>query len=75
MAEENTANGPGTEVEDLAQGYPDLTQVFAAIPQQDDVRTTGVRRLEVNCFASGDATFNIFYVEQEEPVGGYITDV
>lgn len=56
----------------LADGYPSLSSVLSAIPAADDVPEEGIRRIEVNCFASGDATFNIWTVDEVEPRGGYL---
>jgi hypothetical protein len=58
--------------EDLSEGYPTLGLVLQAVHAHDEVRSTGVRRVEVNCFASGEATFNVTYVDEDEPVGGYL---
>lgn len=60
------------EEEDLAAGYPTLTDILTAIPQQDDVRDVGVRRIDLYGFASNEATFNVWYVGADEPLGGHI---
>jgi hypothetical protein len=69
----DSAQGGAQNTPDLAEGYPTLTKVLRAISNIENVPDKGVRRIEVNCFASGDATFNVFHVDAEEAVGGYFT--
>jgi hypothetical protein len=64
-----------TEQEELAEGYPNFKQVLSAIGRLDDLPTAGVRRIEVNTFASGDATYNVWVVGADEAVGGYLDSV
>jgi hypothetical protein len=72
---ENTDSANGVEeVSELAQGFPKLSDVFSGILEYPDVQETGVRELQVYCFANGEATFNIQYVDDEEKVGGALTN-
>lgn len=57
---------------DLAEGYPELGSVFSRILEQEDIPKTGVRRIEVNCFASGEATCRVWIVGLEDPEGAYL---
>lgn len=58
--------------EELAEGYPSLAAAITAILHDDRIGEIGVRRIEVNCFASNEVTYRVFYVGEEEPEGGYI---
>jgi hypothetical protein len=71
---DSTQQAP-TEAPDLAEGYPTLDRVLKAIQEWEDVPTTGVRRVEVNLFASGEATFNVWVLGEEEPRGGWLESV
>jgi hypothetical protein len=68
--QEDTQGDPG-----LAEGYPTLSQVLRGLLQGEDVPDVGIRRLEINCFASGDATYNYTQVGQEEALGGYLDEL
>jgi hypothetical protein len=61
-----------TPAPELAEGYPTLGQVLAAVHDVEEIPDTGVRRLEVNAFASGDATYQVWTVDREEATGGYL---
>ena len=63
------------ETEVLAEGYPTLGQVVRAILQDDTVPDVGCRRIEVNCFANGDATYRVWILGHEEPEGNFLTDL
>jgi len=69
---ERTVDSQATEG-DLAGGYPRLVLVLAVINSLEDIPDEGVRRLEVNTFASGDATYQVWTTDAEEARGGYIT--
>jgi hypothetical protein len=58
----------------LAEGYPTLAQVLRGILNDPNVPDTGVRRIEINAFASGDATYNVLTVDSFEAQGGYLTN-
>jgi hypothetical protein len=64
-----------SEQEELAEGYPDFKKVLSAISQIQDLPEAGVRRVEVNTFASGDATYNMWVVGADEAIGGYLESV
>jgi hypothetical protein len=64
-------HGNATEVSALAEGYPTLDEVIQALKANQDIRNEGVRRLELNAFASGDCTYQVWYVDREEAIGGY----
>jgi hypothetical protein len=68
---EPTQESSGT-VPELAEGYPTLTELLRKLNNEENVRDVGVRRLDLNLFASGEATYNVWYVDAEEPEGGYI---
>jgi hypothetical protein len=59
--------------EDLTEGYPSLRKVLHAIANHEDVPNVGVRRVEVNCQASGEASFNVWRVDVDEVEGGYFS--
>jgi hypothetical protein len=61
--------------EELAEGYPTLAQVVRGILADDRVPDIGVQRIEVNCFASGDATYRVWILGVEEPDGNHLTDL
>jgi len=52
-----------------------LRKVLKAIGDAEDIPQTGIRRVEVNTFASGDATFNVYIVGEDEAVGGYLDNL
>jgi hypothetical protein len=60
------------EVSELAEGYPTLAEVLRGILNDAEVPDVGIRRLEINCFASGDATYNLTQVGATEAIGGYL---
>lgn len=70
MSEGTPQNGGGAP--DLTEGYPNLDDVLAAILDDPKVENGPVARLEVHCFASGDATYRVFQVGSEEPEGNYL---
>jgi hypothetical protein len=57
---------------DLAEGYPTLTQVVRGIAADDTLPEVGVSRVEINAFASGDATCRAWILGEEEPRGFYL---
>lgn len=74
MTDESAHLAPD-DTEDLAEGYPSLNQALSAIASDDKIPDTGVRRVEINLFASGEATYKVTLVDQDEPDGGYIPQV
>lgn len=60
------------DAEDLAEGYPSIAQVVRGILGSDDLPERGVYRIEINCFASGDATYRAYIVGRDDPEGGYL---
>ena len=74
MTAENSRELP-EETEVLAEGYPTLAEVVRGILQDDAVPDIGARRIEVNCFANGDATYRVWVLGFEEPEGNYLTDL
>lgn len=52
--------------------FPPLDKVLAAIRENPDMPEGEVERIEINCLASGDATYRVWAPRAEEPVGGYI---
>lgn len=60
------------QAEDLAEGYPSLSDVLSAIAAESDLPEDGVRRCEINIFASGDATYRYWTVYELEHQGGYL---
>jgi hypothetical protein len=61
-----------TQEPDLAEGYPDLDKVLRAISNDPELPKRGIRRIEVNTFASGDATYQVYVTGADEGVGGYL---
>lgn len=58
--------------EDLAEGYPTTAEVLRAALQSEKLPDSGIRRLELNCFADGSATVRVFMVGVEEPEGDFL---
>jgi hypothetical protein len=50
--------------------YPDLNAVLNAISAKEDMVTGPVERVEVFCYASGEASFRVWGARAEEPVIG-----
>jgi hypothetical protein len=67
-----TPQSSATSGPDLAEGYPTLAQVLRGISNHENVPDEGVTRVEVNTFASGDATFRVWVVGSDEAQGGYL---
>lgn len=57
---------------ELAEGYPTLDEVVRAIIDDDKVPNVAVRQVQINCFASGDATYNVWILGEDEPQGNYL---
>jgi hypothetical protein len=64
-----------TQEPDLAEGYPNLHDVLTLMAKDEELPVRGVRRIEVNTFASGDATYQVWVVGADEAVGGYLESV
>lgn len=75
MTDSGNAQAEVQGSDDLAEGYPSVRKVLYAIGKDPELPTTGIRRLEVNTFASGDATYRMWTVDSEEPQGGYLESV
>jgi hypothetical protein len=75
--QKNTAAGQrdGAPGQGQAEGYPSLGAVFAAIKREPDLKDTGVRRMQITTLATGEATYQILYVDSEEAVTGYLEKV
>lgn len=58
-----------------SEGYPSLAKVMSAIQQDPEIPNFGLRRLELNTFASGEATYKVWTTDAEEEVGGWIESV
>jgi hypothetical protein len=52
--------------------YPNIYDVLSNISEQADLPNGGIERLEVSCFASGEATYRYWTPRAEEPEGGYL---
>ena len=74
MSSEESAAVAG-DAPDLAEGYPTLKEVVRGILEDDAVPDIGVRRVEINCFASGDATYRVWILGREETEGGYLGEL
>jgi hypothetical protein len=58
--------------EDQGEGYRGLAEVFERVLADDDFPDAQVNRLEIRVLAGGEATYNVWAVGSDEPVGGYI---
>jgi hypothetical protein len=75
VSESEQAQHDATVGEDLAEGYPTLARVLRGVLNDDRVPDVGVRRIEINTFASGDATYNVWLLGHDEPEGGYLDEL
>lgn len=66
------AGGENAAAGQLAEGYPSLASILRGINSDEEIPDAGVRRIELNAFASGEATYNVWTVGAEEPTGGYL---
>ena len=71
MTDEQGQEAP-TGLEDLSEGYPNTTEALRAILQEEDLPDGGIRRLELNLFASGEVTWRVHRLDSDEPDGGYL---
>lgn len=72
MTESDQQENVAEAAEDETGGYPSLEWVFEAILQNEELPKTGVKRVEVNAFASKDATCLVSRWDEDEPVGAYL---
>jgi hypothetical protein len=63
------------EIDPNTDRYPSLTTVIDIALQDEDFPQGDVERFEVTLLASGEATYRVWAVRAEEPVGGYIRAV
>jgi hypothetical protein len=70
-----TDNGTTQQVEGSVDHnvdrYPTLMQVCSRILDESELLESQVERVEINLFASGDATYRVFAPRSEEPEGGH----
>jgi hypothetical protein len=57
---------------ELAEGYPTLIWVLQRMIAESEAPDARVERVEINLFASGDATYRYWPVRAEESLGGYL---
>jgi hypothetical protein len=60
------------EIDPNTDRYPALTTVIDQAFAGEDFPDGDVERFEVTLLASGEATWRVWAVRAEEPVGGYI---
>jgi hypothetical protein len=70
-----TELGLPAEIDPNEDRYPKIQDVLAAVAAADELPETGVDRVEVHCFASGEATYRVWAARAEEPHVGYFPTV
>jgi hypothetical protein len=61
-----------TEVDTDQDRYPAIGQVCNRIANALRSMDTGVEKVEITCFANGDATYRVWAPRSEEPEGGFL---
>jgi hypothetical protein len=72
LTSDQATNSDQAELEEETGGYPDLSDIFGRLLDAEDLPKQGVRRVEVNVFASGEATCKVLRWDAEEPEGAYL---
>jgi hypothetical protein len=54
-----------------ADRYPALEGVLRAVLASPEIPSGPIERVEVNCLASGEATWRVWTPKADEPEGGY----
>jgi hypothetical protein len=52
--------------------YPRFSETLSRILEDEDISQMQVERIEINLFASGDATYRVWAPKAEDPEGGYL---
>ena len=53
--------------------YPSIQAVLAAVASADNLPEGDIDRIEINCLASGEATYRVWAARAEEPEGGVLS--
>lgn len=71
MTEPQQVPAASDEVDTDSDRYPNVHDVLARIGQLPELEDAQVERVEVHCFASGEATYRVWPARAEEPEQGY----
>lgn len=64
-----------SEIDTDQDRYPTFKAALSRIARESEFADTAVERLEVHCFASGEATYRIWLPRAEDPEGGYFESI
>ena len=72
MTNDESQERLATEADATQDQYPNIHDVLASLPDQEDFPERHLARLEVNCFASGEWTWRAYRHDADESTGGYV---
>jgi hypothetical protein len=75
LSESRLGDRSAAQEPDELEGYPVIDDVVAAVLEVADLAGKPVRRIEINAFANGEATYQVWRSGSEEADGGALDSV